>query len=83
MQGLWVVPIGLHLMCRHRHAQDRSGADATKGWTGRTLDVPSGEPWFAAIRLHCVADAALHAMALSGMRQGRLMGGTWKVRRKD
>lgn len=37
----------------------------------------------AAIRVHCVADAALHAVALSWMRQGRLIGGsTWKVRRK-
>lgn len=41
----------------------------------------SGQPWFAAIRVHCVADAALTAMALSGMRQGRLMGGTWNVRK--
>ena len=52
-----------------------SRADATNGWTGRTLDALLGLPLSAAIRVHCVADAALHAMALSGMRQGRLKGG--------
>lgn len=26
--------------------------------------APSGLPWFAATRLHCVADAAVHGMAL-------------------
>lgn len=36
-----------------------------------------GLPLSAAIRVHCVADAALRAMALSWMRQGRLMGGKY------
>lgn len=53
LQGLPAVPIGPHISCRYRHALTGSGADATNGWTGRIL-----------VR----ADAALHAMALFGMR---------------
>lgn len=55
MQGLPAVAVGPHTSCRYRHAVAGNRADATNGWMGRIL-----------VR----ADAALHAMALSGMRQG-------------
>ena len=53
------------------------GVGQTRQRDGRveSLDGPSGQSPSAAIRVHCVADAALTAMALSGMRQGRLKGG--------